>query len=76
MLKLSRAILKLSHRKLENLVYVRNSFSKLDHLSSFFYKNNIWHVVLETMNKRDDALRYFHHVVSFDNLPTEVKKLE
>lgn len=76
MLKLSRAILKLSHRKLGNLVYVRNSFSKLDHLSSLFCKNNVWHVVPETMNKRDDALRYIHHVVTIDNLPTEVKKLE
>lgn len=30
----------------------------------------------ETINKRDDALRYLHHIVMFDNLPTEAKKLK
>jgi len=35
----------------------------------------VWHVVLETTSKKNDALRYLHHVVTFDNLSTEVEKL-
>jgi len=35
----------------------------------------VWHVVLETTSKRNDVLRYLHHVATFDNLSTEVEKL-
>ena len=71
MLKLSQAII--LHMKLENIVYLRNSFFKLGHLASLFciLQKYPWHIILEIANKRDDALQYLYYVVIFDNLSTK-----